>query len=140
VSTSPTALTIGRLAKAADVNVETIRFYHRNELLPRPQRPLGGIRRYQQAHVERIRFIKSAQRLGFALSEIAELLSLEDGAHCSQASALAQSKLEDVRARLADLARMESALAGLVGACQASDGDVRCPLIVALQRDGQEVL
>lgn len=130
-------LTIGSLAEAASVNVETIRFYHRKGLLPLPERPPGGIRRYQQAHVDRVRFIKSAQRLGFALDEIAELLSLDDGAHCAEASALAVRKLSDVRTRMADLRRMESALDGLVKACRANAGDVCCPLIVALQDSPQ---
>ena len=135
---SPATLTIGRLAEAAGVNVETIRFYQRKRLLSRPDRPPGGIRRYGQAHVARVRFIKSAQRLGFTLEEIGELLSLEDGTHCARASALAQRKLSDVRARLADLTRMESALSGLVQACRANGGKVCCPLIVALQAHQQE--
>ncbi len=100
-------LTIGAFAKAAGVNVETIRFYQRKGLLLEPDKPSGGIRRYSKADVIRLRFVKSAQRLGFSLDEIAELLRLEDGTHCEEASNLAEHKLEDVRARLADLTRME---------------------------------
>jgi len=126
-------LTIGALARAAGVNVETIRFYQRKGLLAEPDRPPGGIRRYGQASVGRVRFIKSAQRLGFSLNEVGELLRLEDGTHCGEASALAEHKLVDVREKLADLLRMEAALSALVHACHASGGDVRCPLIVSLQ-------
>jgi MerR family mercuric resistance operon transcriptional regulator len=130
-----TGMTIGGLATAADVHVETIRFYQRKGLMPEPQRPSGGIRRYTEADRSRLHFIKSAQRLGFSLDEIAELLQLEDGASCAQARAKAQVKLEDVRARLEDLRRMERALEGLVRQCGASRGKVRCPLIVALKDD-----
>ncbi|MBU6491618.1 MAG: Hg(II)-responsive transcriptional regulator [Burkholderiales bacterium] len=125
-------LTIGALAKAANVNVETIRFYQRKGLLREPDRPYGGIRRYGGADATRVRFIKSAQRLGFNLEEIAELLRLEDGTHCAQASRLAEHKLADVRNKLADLMRMESALVALVSACYRHQGNVSCPLIASL--------
>ncbi|WP_134614696.1 MerR family transcriptional regulator, partial [Pseudomonas aeruginosa] len=99
-------LTIGVFAKAAGVNVETIRFYQRKGLLPEPDKPYGSIRRYGEADVTRVRFVKSTQRLGFSLDEIAELLRLEDGTHCEEASGLAEHKLKDVREKMADLARM----------------------------------
>ncbi|AMR78370.1 MULTISPECIES: Hg(II)-responsive transcriptional regulator [Burkholderiaceae] len=127
------SLTIGAFAKAAGVNVETIRFYQRKGLLPEPDKPAGGIRRYGETDVVRVRFMKSAQRLGFSLEEIGELLRLEDGTHCEEASSLAERKLNDVRAKLADLRRMEAVLSELVGACHASQGNVSCPLIAALQ-------
>lgn len=126
-------LSIGAFARAAEVNVETIRFYQRKGLLPEPERPYGGIRRYGETDVRRVCFVKSAQRLGFSLDEIAELLRLEDGAHCEEASALAEHKLRDVREKLADLARMEAALSDLVRACHAMQGDISCPLIASLQ-------
>lgn len=125
-------LTIGALARAVGVNVETIRFYQRKRLLPEPTRPLGGIRRYGAAEVARVKFVKSAQRLGFSLQEVSQLLTLEDGAHCSEAAELAALRLADVRARLADLARMEAALSRLVRECTAHHGKVSCPLIAAL--------
>lgn len=126
-------LTIGAFAQAAGVNVETIRFYQRKGLLSEPDKPYGSIRRYGETEVARVRFVKSAQRLGFSLDEIAELLGLDDGAHCKQASILAQRKLEDVRERLADLMRMEAVLSQLVRACHSSRGNVSCPLIASLQ-------
>ena len=126
-------LTIGVFAKAAGVNVETIRFYQRKGLLLEPDKPYGSIRRYGEADVTRVRFVKSAQRLGFSLDEIAELLRLEDGTHCEEASSLAEHKLKDVREKMADLARMEAVLSELVCACHARRGNVSCPLIASLQ-------
>ncbi len=126
--------TIGTLAKAAGVNVETIRFYQRKGLLPEPARMHGSIRRYAQADLARLRFIKAAQRLGFTLEEVAQLLRLEDGAHCHEARGLAEEKLADVRARLEDLRHIESALAGLVRGCRSARATVACPLIEALQK------
>lgn len=127
-------LTIGAFAEAAGVNVETIRFYQRKGLLPEPDRAQGSIRRYGDADVNRLRFVKGAQRLGFSLDEVAELLRLQDGTHCKEAKALAEHKLQDVREKLADLARIESVLSKLVCACDASRGKISCPLISALQK------
>lgn len=127
------SFTIGLLADEAGVGVETIRFYQRKNLLPEPERPYGSIRRYGSTEVSRVRFIKAAQRIGFTLDEIAQLLRLEDGTQCSQARHIAQNKLADVRHRLADLQRMETALADLVERCTAGRGKVTCPLIASLQ-------
>ncbi|MDP3844551.1 MAG: Hg(II)-responsive transcriptional regulator [Oxalobacteraceae bacterium] len=126
-------MTIGVFARAAGVNVETIRFYQRKGLLPQPDKPCGSIRRYGKADVTRLRFVKSAQRLGFSLDEIAGLLRLEDGTHCDEASHLAEHKLQDVREKMVDLARMETVLSELVRACHARKGNVSCPLIASLQ-------
>ena len=123
------ALTIGGLAASAGVPVETIRFYQRKGLLAEPHRNYVRIRRYGAADVASVRFVKSAQRLGFSLDEIAGLLRLDDGTQCDEARAAAEHKLMDVRAKLADLRRMETALAQLVRRCAATTGRVRCPLI-----------
>lgn len=129
------SLTIGAFARAAGVNVETIRFYQRKGLLLEPDKPYGSIRRYGEADVTRVRFVKSAQRLGFSLDEIADLLRLEDGTHCDEASSLAEHKLTDIQDKLADLRRMEAVLTRLVGACHSRTGSVSCPLIASLQGD-----
>ena len=126
------SLSIGAFAAQADVNVETIRFYQRKGLLPQPAKPHGSIRRYGAADVARVRFVKSAQRLGFTLDEVAGLLTLEDGTHCDEARQLAEQKLGDVRAKLTDLRRIESVLAAAVRECRASHGTVSCPLVGAL--------
>ncbi|WP_445177223.1 Hg(II)-responsive transcriptional regulator [Rhizorhapis sp. SPR117] len=125
-------LTIGAFAKSAGVNIETIRFYQRKGLLVEPHRPYGGIRRYGEVDVARVKFVKTAQRLGFSLDEVGQLLKLEDGTHCSEAAEIAGARLADVRARLADLVRMEAALSQLVNECDAHHGDVTCPLIATL--------
>lgn len=96
------------------------------------KKPYGSIRRYGGPDVARVKFVKSAQRLGFSLDEIGELLKLEDGTHCSEAAELAALRLADVRARLGDLTRMEAALSKLVSERCAHHGQVFCPLIDAL--------
>jgi MerR family mercuric resistance operon transcriptional regulator len=125
--------TIGELAKQAGVNVETIRFYQRRGLLEEPAKPVGGIRRYAQAHVRRIRFVREAQELGFTLDEVAELLALEDGRNCREAERIGSRKLATVRERLAQLRRVEKVLAALVDQCHCNTGKVNCPLIDALE-------
>lgn len=136
MKTASDRLTIGALAEAAGVNVETIRFYQRKDLLAEPVRALGSIRRYGEAELARVRFIKAAQRLGFSLDEVAELLELEDGKHCGEARRVAEHKLAGVREKLADLQRIESALTGLVARCCTVTGKVRCPLIASLRTTG----
>jgi MerR family mercuric resistance operon transcriptional regulator len=133
MNTLVTSITIGALAAEASVNVETIRFYQRKGLMQEPGRQQGKVRRYGPRDLGRVRFIKSAQRLGFSLDEIAQLLTLEDGTHCDEARKQAQLRLQDVRAKMADLQSMESALSELVKRCRAARGNVRCPLISSLQ-------
>lgn len=125
-------LTIGRVANAAGVNVETIRYYQRLKLLEEPQKPLGGVRRYGDATVARVRFIKRAQELGFSLAEVQRLLRLEDPQSCGAARALAVEKLALVESRLADLARMRGVLKNLVARCDVRRGKVACPIIETL--------
>lgn len=85
-------LTIGKLAKIANVNIETIRYYQRRGLLDEPPKPLGGHRRYSPEQAKRVSFIKRAQALGFTLEEIGRLLSLDAACDCNQARLLALSK------------------------------------------------
>jgi MerR family mercuric resistance operon transcriptional regulator len=130
-------MTIGQLAEAAEVNVETVRYYHRRGLLPTPPRPAGGIRRYPTAVLTRLCFIKRSQSLGFSLAEVEALLSLHDGQTCNSARAIAEHKLADVRQRIQDLSMLEAALAKLVQRCSTSKGKVSCPLINALMDGGE---
>ena len=97
-----------------------------------PAKPNGSIRRYGSYELGRIRFIKSAQKLGFSLDEVAQLLKLEDGTQCDEARTQATHKLQDVQEKLADLKRIETALIELIGQCSRVDGQVSCPLISAL--------
>jgi MerR family transcriptional regulator, mercuric resistance operon regulatory protein len=126
-------LTIGELAKSTAVNVETIRFYQRRGLMEEPVKPVGGIRRYGETDTARIRFIKSAQKLGFSLDEVMILLALEDGADCDSAVKIAQKKLVEVKTKITDLRRIEKSLSELVNQCKKSGGEVCCPLISSLQ-------
>lgn len=102
---------IGGFAEATGVNLETIRFYQRKGLLPESRRAHGSIRRYGEADVARVRFVRSTQHLGFSLDEVAGLLALDDDTHCDEARQLGEQKLADVRSKLVDLRRIESALA-----------------------------
>ena len=126
------SLTIGGLAKAANVSVETIRYYQRRGLIPEPQRPLGGIRRYGPSDIGRLSFVKTSQQLGFSLDEISDLLRLEDGTHCQEASVLAEHKLRDVREKIDRLKKVELVLGEMVDRCHAQQGNITCPLIGSL--------
>lgn len=125
-------LTIGRVAEAAGVNVETIRFYQRRKLLDEPIKPLGGVRRYSGEIVSRVRFIKRAQQLGFTLDEVQNLLALEDGQSCKKTHDLAVIKLALVETRIADLNRMRRMLKTLIGQCETGSGKIACPIISTL--------
>jgi MerR family transcriptional regulator, mercuric resistance operon regulatory protein len=123
------AMTIGTLARATGVHVETVRFYQRRGLLAQPKRPVGGVRRYGQEAASRLLFIKRAQDIGFTLGEIAELLRLQRG--CRDAHDLATAKLVTVERRLADLNRVRQTLRELIGRCEAGRS-AGCPIIEAL--------
>src|SRR5258706_7628452 len=125
-------LTIGRLAAAAGVNVETIRYYQRRGLVDEPSKPLGGQRRYALSAATRVRFIKRAQQLGFTLEEVTGLLLLEDGQNCRETRLLAERKLALIEKRIADLTRMRRTLKGLIIECAAGRGRRSCPIIATL--------
>ena len=123
---------ISKLAKALNINVETVRFYERWGLITQPPKPDTGYRHYPEETVNRIRFIKRAQELGFTLDEISNLLSLNDYP-CSQVQDLAELKLIAVKEKMADLRRLEKALKALLAQCQSNDDDSHCPIIDSLQ-------
>jgi MerR family mercuric resistance operon transcriptional regulator len=129
-------ITIGRLARHADVGVETVRYYQRRGLLPTPGRVAGGYRTYGAAELARLRFIRRAQELGFALDEIGGLLRLSDGADRrltgESARRIAAARLAQVRARRDDLDRMARVLAHLIHECERSAGRPACPIIEAI--------
>ncbi|MEP6657581.1 MAG: Hg(II)-responsive transcriptional regulator [Betaproteobacteria bacterium] len=129
-------LTIGRLAQAAGVNVETIRYYQRRGLLVEPSKPLGGHRRYAAAAVQRVRFIKRAQQLGFTLAEVEGLLLLEDGQSCRETRLVAEQKLALIGERIADLARMRRLLKALIAECKDGKRPRSCPIIATLSAGG----
>lgn len=133
------AFTIGRLAAAAGVNLQTVRYYQRRGLLPVPPRPASGYRRYTPADVRRIRFIKRAQTLGFTLRGVDELLTLSDQS-CRDVQVVAEARRADVAARLRDLRRMLKALDVALAACRKSGHDAECPLIDTLADSEEKVL
>ncbi len=127
-------LTIGQLARAADVNVETIRYYQRIGLIDEPVKPAQGYRRYPSATVERIRFIRRAQELGFTLNEITDLLSLNDR-DCDYARMIAEHKQKIIRQRIDNLSAMQRELTKLIKACRKSvSGQDRCAIIATLTK------
>ncbi len=126
-------MTIGQLASAAGVGVDTVRYYERIGLIPMPARSLGGYRLYAQADLERVEFIRSAQRLGFSLREIKRLLSLlaqdEDRMKVRQ---LATIRLDEIDRQLAELESHRDTLTGLIDACSGHGPLTECPIIEAL--------
>jgi MerR family mercuric resistance operon transcriptional regulator len=128
-------LTIGRLAEAADVGVETVRFYQRSGLLPEPKRPSSGFREYSQADVQRIRFIKRAQTLGFNLENIADLLELDGPQICDVTHDLALDKLHLVEEKIAALGSIRDALKHMVRQCESKHERGVCPIIQSLVAD-----
>lgn len=127
------ALTIGRLARKAGVNVETVRYYQRIGLVDEPGKPAEGFRTYAPATVDRITFIKRAQALGFRLDEVRELLEVGDG-HCADVRARAEEKRERVMARIGELEALKETLDTLIDACLAGRDDAHCPIVESLAK------
>jgi len=129
-------LTIGQVAKAAGVNVETIRYYERRGLIPRPPRRASGYRQYSEDTIKRIRFIRHAKELGFSLKEIGELLSLrvDERTTCADIKKKAEDKVADIDSRIANLQRMKKALRRLSKECRGRGPVDECPILEALER------
>jgi MerR family mercuric resistance operon transcriptional regulator len=123
------SLTIGQLASAAGVGVETVRFYQRQGLIATPTRG-GGIRHYGAEDLRRLRFIRAAQGAGFTLKEIGELLSLDAGEDRSRARALAAARIEALDAKIADLDRARTALRRLAADCAEGEKGP-CPILTS---------
>jgi Hg(II)-responsive transcriptional regulator len=133
------AMRIGEVARLADVNVQTLRYYERRGLLPSPARRPSGYREYSPDTVRVVRFIKRAQELGFSLHDVGELLELRRNPARNRlaARAVAERKVEDIAARIRRLTAMQQALKQLVKACECSDRSHECPIIEALDDDSQ---
>ena len=136
--TSLLPLRIGTLARQAGVGVETVRYYQRRKLLGTPAKAFRGQRTYPPEFVDRILFIRRAQALGFALDDIAALLTLDDGVDRARARAIARRRLEDIATRISDLQSMRAVLEKLLHDCEHTAGQVPCPIIAAI-RDGDRV-
>ncbi len=132
-------LTSGRLAAAAGIGNEKLRFYEREGLVAEPPRTESGYRLYPPQTIDRLRFILRAKALGFSLAEIRELLSLQDGGDKAEVHRITRSHLEEVEARIRDLQRIRDVLADLESRCSRRGPVHTCPIIRALA-DGNEIL
>lgn len=128
-----TSLTRGELAQATDCNLETIRYYEKTGMMPDPPRTASGYRIYDGGHISRLRFILRARELGFAIEEIKGMLGLMDHGTqtCAEVKALTEGHLADVRAKIADLRRIERVLATTAAQCSGEDVP-ECPILEAL--------
>ena len=124
--------TIGGLAKAAGVGVETIRYYQRRRLLSEPPRAYGEVRRYSAGDLQRLKFIRSAQAAGFTLAEIGELLDLDASDDRERARELAQARVAVLDQKISELKAARNALAGLAAACAGSRRGP-CPILSAFE-------
>lgn len=131
------SLTIGKLAKAVGVNIQTIRYYERRRLLTTRSRKLSGYRLYDENALTRLRFIKNAQALGFTLYEIAELLNLRvsSTARCGDVQRKAEVKLKQVEAKVRDLRALARSLQGLIRMCRAGQPTDHCPILTSLEKN-----
>jgi len=125
------SLTIGRLSQAAEVNIETIRYYQRFGLITEPERPSAGYRVYPSEYIARLRFIKHAKNLGFSLKEIAELLQLGDG-RCDDVRTRAEQKRVQIEQQINDLQKLHNTLNALIDACHTDHDAGHCPIIETL--------
>ena len=127
--------TIGKVAKATGLNIETIRFYEKEGLLPAPDRSPGGHRLYSSDQVARLTFIRRSRELGFSMVEIRQLLGLVDGneVSCERVKHIADAHLADIQAKIADLQKMKRSLETLSAECSGRDVP-DCPIIDVLQR------
>jgi MerR family mercuric resistance operon transcriptional regulator len=134
-TTPAAAMTIGELARRAGVNVQTVRYYERRGLLEEPQRRDSGYREYEPDALDRLRFIRRAQELGFTLTEIGELLALrlDPSTTAADVKARAEEKIQEIDGRLRDLEQIRHALTHLAGRCRGGRGPTGdCPLLEAL--------
>ncbi|MDR4470482.1 MAG: heavy metal-responsive transcriptional regulator [Nitrospira sp.] len=128
-------LTIGRLAKAVGVNIQTVRYYERLKLIEPIERKLSGYRLYDGASLKRLRFIKNAQTLGFTLHEIADLLNLRvsSKARCGDVQRRTEAKLVQVESKLRDLQALARSLRRLIRTCRSGQPTDRCPILQSLE-------
>lgn len=128
---SLTNLTIGKIATLAEVSVETIRYYQKIGLIKEPEKPLEGYRLYNIENIRELKFIKKAQRLGFTLTEIAELFEIGSG-KCTDIQAKASVKRDQISRQIADLQTLEQTLNDLIESCSHSSEAAHCPIIDSL--------
>lgn len=125
--------TIGKLSSQTGVNIETIRYYEKENILPAPPRTEGGHRLYDEEHLKRLVFVRRSRELGFSLDEIRELLELvdENTFTCAEIAALSQKHLDDVKAKIKDLRKIERHMKDMLSQCS-KDNTPDCAIIDAL--------
>jgi MerR family copper efflux transcriptional regulator len=128
-------MTIGRLAKQAGVNIDTIRYYERNGLIPAASRRASGYREYRESDVQRLRFILRAKDLGFTLAEIAELISLSADSNVGGVKRRAEQRLAQVEHKIKELQRVRRGLKTLIDACPGHGELEHCPIVAALNEE-----
>ncbi|MEJ2346673.1 MAG: heavy metal-responsive transcriptional regulator [Gammaproteobacteria bacterium] len=130
-------LTIGKLARKIGVGASTLRYYERVGLIAPDHRTESGYRLYQPDTVQRLRFIRRAQALGFSLEDIAELLALSDNpqAQAAQVKQITEEKIADIGKRIRDLQRMQQGLQSLSAHCSGQGSVTECPILEALNHD-----
>lgn len=130
-------MNIGRLAELAQVNIDTIRYYERQKLLPPAARTSSGYRQYTQSDLERLRFILRSKELGFTLAEIGDLLSLTKNRDSDMRGVKrkAEQRLEQVERKIAELRRVKRGLKKLIDACPGRGELNGCPIVAALSGD-----
>ena len=123
------------VARQADVNSQTLRYYERRGLLPEPERSPAGYRTYTADAVRLVRFVKRAQSLGFTLADVEELLHLAGGgpASCDAAKTMARNRITDLDQRITELLGMRDALSRLVDTCERPRRKRDCPLLVEIE-------
>jgi len=121
-------MTIGHLARAAGVNVETVRYYQRVALIQEPPKPLEGYRHYPIETIDRLKFIRRAQQLGFSLKEITELLELGDG-NCVDVRTRAEEKRSQIDHQIRDLKNLRKTLDTLIQTCRTDTNPAHCPIV-----------
>ena len=133
------SMNIGQLAKLAGVGIDTIRYYEKEAVLPKPLRlgPGAGYRRYTEADVARLEFIRRAKALGFTLAEITELLALSSNAQSdmSNLNAAVRQHLQTVKTKLTELERIRAGLEALINICPGQGEIKTCPILAALSKE-----
>ncbi len=132
-------LTIGNVAKLAEVHIETLRYYERQGIVPRPPRTISNYRRYPEDTIRRVRFVKRSQELGFSLEEIKELLALRGtlGADCRKVQQRAAAKIKEIEKKIRSLQGMRRALHILLEQCQGKGSPTECPILESLDSNGK---
>jgi Hg(II)-responsive transcriptional regulator len=133
--------TIGDLARQANVHVETLRYYERRGLIPKPDRTVSNYRVYSSENLRRVKFIKQAQGLGFSLKEIKRLLALRatPRARCADVRTYAAHKIEDIDEKIRSLARMRKTLEKLITECSGAGPATQCPILESLDSEASTV-